>query len=61
MALVDNSTNTGATGTPGRSAYPTLFSPGVLGPLRTANRIILSPMTRTSATPDGRVTAQMAD
>lgn len=45
----------------GTAAYPTLFSPGRLGHLHLANRIVVSPMTRTSATPDGRATAQMAD
>lgn len=41
--------------------YPTLFSPGKLGPLDLANRTIVGPMTRASATEDGLVTDQMRD
>jgi len=41
--------------------YPTLFSPGALGPLDLANRTIVGPMTRASATVDGLVTDQMRD
>ncbi|MGE0255892.1 MAG: NADH:flavin oxidoreductase [Alphaproteobacteria bacterium] len=43
------------------SRYPTLFSPGRIGDLTTRNRAVVAPMTRTSATQDGRATAQMAD
>lgn len=42
------------------ASYQHLFAPGKLGPLALKNRLIVSPMTRTSATPDGRATAQMA-
>ncbi|MFB6285726.1 MAG: tRNA-dihydrouridine synthase [Candidatus Bipolaricaulia bacterium] len=41
--------------------YPRLFSPLRLGPLAPANRTVVAPMTRTSATDDGRATAEMAD
>jgi hypothetical protein len=41
---------------PGLGAYPTLFSPGKIGAVTLANRTIVSPMTRTSATDDGCVT-----
>ena len=41
--------------------YPTLFSPGRLGPLALANRTIVAPLTRASATVDGLVTDQMRD
>jgi 2,4-dienoyl-CoA reductase-like NADH-dependent reductase (Old Yellow Enzyme family) len=44
----------------GTATYPTLFSHGQLDNLQLANRIVVSPMTRTSATPDGRATGQMA-
>ena len=46
---------------PGLDAYPTLFSPGTLGTVTLANRSIVSPMTRTSATDDGRVTNVMVE
>ncbi len=46
---------------PGIDAYPTLFSPGKLGSVALANRAIVSPMTRTSATVDGLATTQMVD
>ena len=46
---------------PGLDAYPTLFSPGKLGSVALANRAIVSPMTRTSATDDGLATDQMVD
>ena len=39
--------------------YPHLFAPGRLGALELKNRAIVSPMTRTSATPDGIVTPEM--
>ncbi len=42
-------------------AYPTIFSPADLGGKTLANRLVVSPMTRTSATPEGLATAQMAD
>jgi 2,4-dienoyl-CoA reductase-like NADH-dependent reductase (Old Yellow Enzyme family) len=41
--------------------FPTLFSPGELGSLALANRAFVAPMTRASATEDGRATAQMRD
>ncbi len=46
---------------PGIDAYPTLFSPGKLGGVALANRAIVSPMTRTSATVDGLATTRMVD
>jgi len=44
---------------PGTRAYPTLFSPSRISTVTLANRAIVSPMTRTSATDDGLVTDQM--
>ncbi len=41
--------------------YPKLFSAGRIGNVKLANRAIVAPMTRTSATPDGRATPIMAD
>jgi 2,4-dienoyl-CoA reductase-like NADH-dependent reductase (Old Yellow Enzyme family) len=41
--------------------YPKLFSAGRLGNVTLKNRAIVAPMTRTSATPDGRATSIMAD
>ena len=38
-----------------------LFTPVAIGELRLANRLAVSPMTRTSAMPDGCATQQMAD
>ena len=46
---------------PGTDAYPTLFSPGKIGTVELANRAIVSPMTRTSATADGLATDRMVD
>jgi 2,4-dienoyl-CoA reductase-like NADH-dependent reductase (Old Yellow Enzyme family) len=46
---------------PGVDAYPTLFSPGKIGNVEFANRAIVSPMTRTSATDDGLATDAMVD
>lgn len=46
---------------PGTDAYPTLFSPGKIGTVELANRAIVSPMTRTSATDDGLATDAMVD
>jgi 2,4-dienoyl-CoA reductase-like NADH-dependent reductase (Old Yellow Enzyme family) len=46
---------------PGTDAYPTLFSPGKIGTVELANRAIVSPMTRTSATAEGIVTDAMVD
>lgn len=40
--------------------YPHLFSSFRLGALTLANRAVVAPMTRTSATPDGRATPEMA-
>jgi len=39
----------------------TLFTPMAIGALSLANRIVVAPMTRTSATPDGLATLRMAD
>lgn len=39
----------------------TLFSPVAIGPLSLANRVVVAPMTRTSATPEGHVTPRMVD
>lgn len=39
----------------------TLLSPVALGPLPLANRLAVAPMTRVSATADGRATARMAE
>ena len=44
---------------PGLDAYPTLFSPATLGTVALANRTMVSPMTRTSATDDGRAVDSM--
>lgn len=41
--------------------YPTLFEPGTLAGHRLANRLVLAPMTRTSAEHDGRPTERMRD
>ncbi len=46
---------------PGIDTYPTLFSPSRIGNVQLANRAIVSPMTRTSATADGRATDTMVD
>jgi 2,4-dienoyl-CoA reductase-like NADH-dependent reductase (Old Yellow Enzyme family) len=46
---------------PGVDALPNLFSPGKISNVALANRAIVSPMTRTSATEDGLATAQMAE
>jgi 2,4-dienoyl-CoA reductase-like NADH-dependent reductase (Old Yellow Enzyme family) len=40
--------------------HPALES-GHIGALRTANRLVVAPMTRVSATPDGTATPEMAD
>lgn len=45
----------------GVAQYPRLFSSGTLGALRLENRIVVSPMTRTSAIPDGHASAQMVE
>lgn len=42
------------------TAHPAL-SPAVLGPLQLPNRLTVAPMTRTSATPDGVPTPEMAE
>ena len=46
---------------PGVDTHPTLFSPGKIAGMTLANRTIVSPMTRTSATEDGLATQQMAN
>lgn len=46
---------------PGISKYPKLFAAGEINGVETANRSVVSPMTRTSATEDGIVTDQMAE
>lgn len=44
-----------------KTKFSTLFSPGDIDRLKLANRAVVSPMTRTSATHDGLVTRQMVD
>ena len=46
---------------PGHSTYPRVFSPGKIGSLTVANRSMVSPLTRTSATVDGKVLPEMVD
>ena len=46
---------------PGVEKYPNIFAPGAIRGVETANRTVVSPMTRTSATDDGLVTDQMAE
>jgi len=46
---------------PGFDACPTLFSSGEIGTVTLANRTIVSPMTRTSASDDGRATDAMVE
>lgn len=46
---------------PKTDRYPMLFSPVRIDSLRLANRAAVSPMTRTSANPDGRPTDQMVE
>ena len=46
---------------PGVDQYPNLFEAGEIRGVKTANRSVVSPMTRTSATEDGIVTDQMAE
>jgi len=48
------------TGTPSVS-FPRLFSPGRIGNVQLANRAIVAPLTRTSATAEGRATPEMVD
>ena len=43
------------------SQYPNLFKLGALSGLNLTNRLILAPMTRTSAEADGRPTERMRD
>jgi 2,4-dienoyl-CoA reductase-like NADH-dependent reductase (Old Yellow Enzyme family) len=45
---------------PTKTSYPHLFSARSIGAVRLKNRIALAPMTRTSATADGRATKKMA-
>src|SRR5919112_3447457 len=45
---------------PMHPAHPSL-EPGTLGPLSLPNRLVVAPMTRVSASPDGVPTADMAD
>jgi 2,4-dienoyl-CoA reductase-like NADH-dependent reductase (Old Yellow Enzyme family) len=42
-------------------SYPKLFSAGRLASLALSNRLVVSPMTRTSATADGLATGDMAE
>nr|WP_100148291.1 NADH:flavin oxidoreductase [Achromobacter arsenitoxydans] len=44
-----------------QAAHATLFAPLRVGDLSLPNRLAVAPMTRVSATADGRATAQMAD
>lgn len=53
--------STSPSGAPAAARFPLLFSPGRLGTVTLANRAIVSPMTRTSATPDGLVTPPMVE
>ena len=46
---------------PGVEKYPHIFEAGEIRGVKLANRCIVSPMTRTSATEDGIVTDQMAE
>ena len=46
---------------PGHSAYPRIFSPARIGSLTLANRSMVAPLTRTSATVDGKVLPEMVD
>ena len=46
---------------PGVEIYPHIFAQGELRSVKMANRCIVSPMTRTSATEDGLATEQMAE
>ncbi len=46
---------------PGVEKYPNIFAPGAIRGVETANRTVVSPMTRTSATDDGLATDQMAE
>lgn len=46
---------------PGVGKYPKLFEAGEIRGVSVANRSVVSPMTRTSATEDGIVTDQMAE
>lgn len=46
---------------PGVGKYPRLFEAGEIRGVPMANRAVVSPMTRTSATEDGIVTDQMAE
>ncbi len=40
--------------------YPDVFSPVTLGPLTLRNRVVMAPLTRQAASPDGTPTAAMA-
>lgn len=46
---------------PGHTSYPHVFAAGRIGSLTLANRAMVAPLTRTSATVDGRVTQEMID
>ncbi len=46
---------------PGHKAFPRVFSPGKIGSLTLKNRAMVAPLTRTSATVEGRVTQEMID
>ena len=45
---------------PGVEQYPSLFRAGEINGVKMANRSVVSPLTRASATEDGIVTDQMA-
>jgi 2,4-dienoyl-CoA reductase-like NADH-dependent reductase (Old Yellow Enzyme family) len=51
----------GAGPLPGHKAFPRIFSQGRIGGLTLRNRSMVAPLTRTSATVDGRVTQEMID
>jgi 2,4-dienoyl-CoA reductase-like NADH-dependent reductase (Old Yellow Enzyme family) len=50
-----------AAGAPGATHFSHLYAPGRIGAVALRNRAIVSPMTRASATPEGRATPKMVD
>jgi len=46
---------------PGLKSFPHIFAEGRIGSLTVANRTIVAPLTRTSATPEGLVTQPMVN
>ena len=45
----------------GQDRYPHLFSPGRIGALELANRYVVAPITRISASPDGLASDAMRE